>query len=235
MKTHIRSEEGKVLGFLLFVVLVVIGIWGFAVYKTAQTLHEFFAENKQLKKAISNLTQEDQIGYAKVIKQEKKDGKLFTTFKFVETARNDKNKIVLSKEYTIEGNMGHFDALIVKFDNTYVMDGTERALYLWRRVYGEHTPPDKGFDIEKEGTEPKRYEGLLGAPSILDKILLKKDDTKRFWDAIWELSNDQEKLKEYGITAMWGNVVYKPLKPGLIYVFKITNAGGIIYETVPDI
>jgi len=41
-------------------------------------------------------------------------------------------KRVLEKEYEIEGDIIHFDALIVKFDEQLVMDGKERTLYLWR-------------------------------------------------------------------------------------------------------
>ena len=56
------------------------------------TIHQLLNENKQLKEAITNLTAEEQIGYAKVIKQETKDGKVWTTLRFVETARDDKLK-----------------------------------------------------------------------------------------------------------------------------------------------
>ena len=229
------SEEGKIAAIILIIVVfVAIGIWGLAAYNFSQTLKELFAENKKLKQAITNLTKEDQIGYAKVVKQNIKEGKIFTTLKFVETARDDKNDKILTKKYTIEGDIIHFDALIIKFDNKMVIDREQRSIYLWRRVYGETMPPSKGFEIEEEGDEPQRYRNFLGKRSFLDKILLKKDDTVRFWDAIWDLSNDPEKLKKYGITAVSGNVVYKKLKPGLIYVFKITNTGHLRAETVPD-
>ena len=79
------------------------------------TIHELLTENKNLKQAITNLTEESQIGYAKVLNQEIIDGKLLTTIKFVETARDDKTKKILEKEYTIEGDIVHFDALIIKF------------------------------------------------------------------------------------------------------------------------
>ena len=228
------SEKGNILILLLIVVCLVFAIWGLVAYKVAQTLHELFTENKELKQAITSLTREDQIGYAKVVKQMKKEGKTLTTVKFVETARDDKNNQILTKNYTIEGDVIHFDALIVKFDSKMVMDGQQRSLYLWRRVYGEKMAPSQGFEIEETGSAPERYKGFLGEQSFWDKILFKKDDTVRFWDAIWDLANDPEKLKKYGITAVYGNVVYKRLKPGLIYVFKITNTGQLYPETVPD-
>ena len=196
-------------------------------YKAAVTIHELLAENKQLKQAITNLTDEDQIGYAKVISQETKDGKLLTTIKFVETARDDKLKKILEKEYTIEGDIIHFDALIVKFGNKMVTDGRARALYLWRRVYGEKMTPEEGFAIEQPGAEPQRYKDLLEALPI--------EQRQMFWSNIWELANDPEKLAEYDIEAIYGNAVYSRLRSGLIYIFKMTSTGHFYPEIVPDI
>ncbi len=133
---------------LLVVGLVAAGYFGRGYLLREMTIHQLLNENKQLKEAITNLTTEEQIGYAKVIKQETKDGKVWTTLRFVETARNDKLKKILEKDYTIEGDIVHFDALIVKFDNKMVMDGKERAMYLWRRIYGETMTPQNGLAIE---------------------------------------------------------------------------------------
>jgi hypothetical protein len=196
-------------------------------YKAAVTIHELLGENKQLKQAITDLTAEDQIGYAKVIAQETKDGELSTTIKFVETARDDKLKKILEKEYTIAGDIIHFDALIVKFGNKMVMDGSSKALYLWRRIYGEQMAPEEGFEIEEPGTEPQRYSDLLQALPI--------EQREMFWSNIWELANDPEKLTEYDIDAIYGNAVYSKLRSGLIYIFKINSTGQVYPEIVPDI
>ena len=190
------------------------------------TIHQLLAENKHLKRAITNLTHEEQIGYAKVIAQETEDGELFTTIRFVETARDDKLKTILEKEYAIEGDIVHFDALIVRFGDKMVMNGKTKALYLWRRVYGEKMAPEDGFVVEEPGAEPKRYSDLLQALSIKQRQL--------FWSNIWDLANDPEKLKEYDIKAIYGNVVYSRLRKGLIYIFKISPTGQVYPEVVPD-
>jgi hypothetical protein len=212
---------------------VIVGVFligfiylGRGIYYGAVTIHKLLAENKQLKQAITNLTQEDQIGYAKVTAQETKDGILLTTIKFVETDRDDKLKKILEKEYSIEGDIVHFDALIVKFGDKMVMDGKAKALYLWRRVYGEKMSPEEGFAIEEPGAEPKRYGDLLAALPVKQRQL--------FWSSIWDLANDPEKLKEYDIKAIYGNVVYSRLRMGLIYVFKISSTGQVYPEIIPD-
>jgi len=199
---------------------------GPGIYRGAMTLHDLLTENKQLREAISNLTDEDQIGYAKVISRRNEDGRLLITIRFVETARDDKTKVILQKEYTVEGDVVHFDVVIVKFDDKLVADGKSRALYLWRRVYGEKMAPGEGFLIEEPGAEPKRYSGLLQTLPIPHQQL--------FWSSIWELANDPEKLHEYGIRAIYGSAVYQPLKEGLIYVFKISPTGQFYPEAVPD-
>jgi hypothetical protein len=218
---------GKIFSYILLGLFLVGFIYlARGLYYGTKTIYELLAENKQLKQAITNLTQEEQIGYAKVIDQQIKDGKVFTTVRFVETARDDKLKKILEKDYTIEGDVIHFDALIVKFGDKMVMDGRARALYLWRRVYGEKMTPENGFAIEDPGKEPQRYNDLLQALPVREKDV--------FWSGIWSLANDPEKLKEYDIRAIYGNVVYSRLTKGLIYVFKISSVGQVYPEVVPD-
>ena len=225
------ADKRKRAGFTVYILggicLVIVAYLGRGFYYRAITVHELLTENKHLKKAITNLTYEDQIGYAKVIAQEPNDGKILTTLKFVETARDDKLKTVLEKEYTIEGDIVYFDALIVKFGDKMVMDGKTKALYLWRRVYSEKMAPEQGFAIEEPGAEPQRYGDLLK--------LLPMKQKRLFWSNIWDLANDPDKLKEHDIKAIYGNAVYSRLREGLIYVFKISPAGQVYPEVVPDI
>ena len=220
MKKLIRT----VFGFLALVAVVFLA--GTLFYGT-KTVHDLLGENKKLKQALTTLTHEDQIGYAKVVRQETRDGKLYSIIRFVETAREDRLRTVLEKEYEIEGDTVHFDALIVTFSDQAVMDGKERSLYLWRRVYGENMSPAEGFAIEEEGTAPARYADLLER--------LRLPERKLFWSAIWDLANDPEALQQHGVKAIYGNAVYKKLRPGLIYVFKISASGQVYPETVPEL
>jgi hypothetical protein len=225
------SETAKKIRPLVYIMggvcLVIAAYLGRGFYYRAMTIHQLLTENKNLKQAITNLTYEDQIGYAKVIAQEPNDGRLLTTIKFVETARDDKLKTILEKEYTIEGDVVYFDALIVKFGDKIVMDGNTKALYLWRRIYGEKMAPEQGFVIEEPGAEPQRYSDLLEILPVKQKQL--------FWSNIWDLANNPDKLNKYDIEAIYGNAVYSRLRKGLIYVFKINPTGQVYPEVVPDI
>jgi hypothetical protein len=211
---------------ITILILTVLAFFGGTVFYGTKTVHDLLAGNEKLKQAISAITHEDQIGFAKVLRQEMRNGTLYTTIRFVETARDDMLQRVLEREYEIEGDVVHFDALIVTFTDQAVMDGKARSLYLWRRVYGENMSPSEGYDIETPGTHPERYAGLLRE--------LKQSEQKMFWEAIWELANDPEALRDHGIKAVYGNAVYKRLRPGLIYVFKIGADGHVYPETVLD-
>jgi hypothetical protein len=220
-------KKTRIVTFIVICALLIIFAYlSRGLYHGAMTIHELLTENKQLKQAITNLTQEEQIGYAKVISQQSKEDKLFTTIRFVETARDNKLEKILEKEYTIEGDIVHFDALIVKFEDKMVLDGKSRALYLWRRIYGEKMTPQQGYPIEEPGKAPARYSDLLKT--------LPLEHRKLFWSSIWDLANDTDRLKQYGIKAIYGNVVYSKLTEGLIYAFKISPTGQVYPEIIPD-
>jgi hypothetical protein len=220
-------KKTLVILFILLIILVAVAayVWKSQFYGI-MTIRQLLAENKELRQNIANLTAEDQIGYAKVIDQNSISGKLLTTVLFVETDRSDKLKHILEKQYTIEGDIVHFDALIVKFSDKVVGSGTEKSLYLWHRVYGEKMAPADGFTIEDASTEPLRYKALT------QKLRLR--DRKVFWDGIWSLANNPQALQDAGITAVYGNAVYSRLQKGNIYLFKITATGQLYPEVVPD-
>jgi len=203
------------------------GVFVWHITSGRQTIQQLLTENKELQTAITNLSAEQQIGYAKVLDQENREGRLYTRLVFVQTSAEDPSKQILKKEVEIEGDVIHFDALVVRFGSQLVMDGSERAICLWRRVYGEKMPPEEGFTIQQEGTEPAQYAKICRTLSIQDRGL--------FWSEIWALSNDPKRLEALGINAIYGNVVYRQLRPGLIYVFKLSSTGTLWPEVIPDL
>ena len=212
---------------IVAVLLVAVGALLWRYLTINRTIKDLLNENEGLKTAISNLSQENQVGYAKVLSQETRDGKFYTKLLFVEVDPSDYTQHVLKKEYEVQGDVVHFDTLIVTFGSDLVKDGKERAMYLWRRVYGEKMTPEQGYAIEIEGQPSPRYEQLCEKLSIEDKQL--------FWNEIWQLSNNPKRLEKLGIKAIFGNVVYRQLKPGLIYVFKVSSTGSLYPEIIPDL
>jgi hypothetical protein len=222
-----NRREGKMLRYLIgLTALAVASVLALSFYFSSSSIHSLLTENHELNKAISNLTQEEQIGFATVISQETDAlGQISTVLKFVQTAAGNPKEVVDEQRYTIQGDVVHFDALIVKFSDAYVREGKERALYLWRRIYGEHTSPDQGEVIAVPGTAPERYYAITKSLKVKDRDL--------FWQAVWSLANDPQRLSEYGITAVFGNAIYTKVAPGKVYLFKI-GATGQIYPEVMD-
>jgi hypothetical protein len=217
----------KILLLILFgVALLLIAI---GVYRAGSAIDNLLTENKKLKQALTNLTDTGKIGYAKVVSQTvDNEGKVSSTqLKFVETARDNELDKILEKNYTIDGDIVHFDALIVKFGDKVVMNGQKKSLYLWRRIYGENMAPGSGFLIEEPGKEPQRYSELLKELSLRQK--------KVFWENIWSLANDPQKLRRYDIEAIFGNVTYVKLKKGLLYIFRISSTGQVYPDVVPEL
>ena len=204
--------------------LVVAAVLGLSVYFSSSSIHSLLTENHALNQAISNLTQEEQIGFATVLSQDTDAlGQVSTKFKFVQTAAGNPKEIVDEQIYTIAGDVVHFDALIIKFSDAYVRLGKERALYLWRRIYGEQTAPEQGAPVAVPDSAPERYYAITKS--------LKLSDRELFWQAIWSLANDPQRLSEYGITAEFGNAIYTRMEVGKVYLFKI-GASGQIYPEV---
>ena len=93
-----------------------------------QAVEALIFENTQLRQAIANLTEETQIGYAKVLRQDHQNGVLTTRLLFVETVRRHQSA-VFEKEFEIEGDIVHFDALIVKFSTQWSWKDRKRRIY----------------------------------------------------------------------------------------------------------
>lgn len=221
-----RDLSGKVMAKLIAgAAILTAAILGVSFYLSSSTIHSLLTENHELNKAIKNLTAEEQIGYATLQSQTRDDtGQLQSTVRFVQTAAGRPKEIVSEQLFTITGDVIHFDALIVKFNNQYVQDGKGRSLYLWRRIYGETNSPASGELIEIPSDAPERYHSITKS--------LRMKDSDIFWEAIWELANNPEQLSEYGITAVFGNAIYSRIKEGQITLFKISPTGQIYPEVL---
>lgn len=225
MPTNKRS--GKIITtVVLLAAIATASILGLAFYFSSSSIHSLLTENHKLNKAIKNLTQEQQVGFATLESRSRNEmGEIESLVRFVQTAPGKPSEIVSEELFVVEGDIVHFDTLIVKFNDNYVKDGKERALYLWRRIYGEGDAPADGDLIQSPGQAPERYR------AITQSLRLKNQPV--FWDAIWDLANDPQQLSEYGVTAVFGNAIYTKMEPGKVYVFKI-SATGQIYPAILD-
>lgn len=215
------SRSGKiVLTAVMLAGIATAAMLGLAFYFSSSSIHSLLTENHQLNKAIRNLTEEQQIGFATLDSQSRDAfGQTESLVRFVQTAPGRPDEIVSEKFFVVQGDVIHFDALIVKFSDDYVKDGKGRALYLWRRIYGENQAPAEGDLIQSPGQAPERYRAITRSLQLKNQAV--------FWDAIWELANNPQQLSQYGVTAVFGNAIYTKMETGRVYLFKISPTGQI--------
>jgi hypothetical protein len=229
-RTHgnVAKKLVKWIGIALTVGLLAgAGAMGYLGLNVARSIFDLLGENRRLHAALTRLTAQRQVGYAKVLDQTTRDGALTTRLLFVVTDPEDQTRRVLERQYEIEGDVVHFDALIVKFSPDLVMDGKARAMHLWHRVYGEKMTPEEAYAIETPGAPGSCYGDLLDELDPTDRAM--------FWEGIWDLANDPRKLASAGVDAVYGSGVYSRLRPGLIYIFNVDANGTFYPQTVPDL
>jgi len=214
-------RSGKIITTVfVLAAIATAAILGVAFYFSSSSIHSLLTENHKLNKAIRNLTEEQQIGFATLKSRSRNElGQVESLVRFVQTAPGKPDEIVSEELFVVEGEVIHFDALIVKFSDDYVKDGKGRALYLWRRIYGESEAPAEGELIQAPGEAPERYDAITQS--------LKLKNQPIFWEAIWDLANDPAQLSEYGIKAVFGNAIYMKMEPDKVYLFKISPTGQI--------
>lgn len=220
MKSN-KPKSGKIIVTVaVLAAIATAAILGMSFYFSSSSIHSLLTENHKLNKAIRNLTEEQQIGFATLKSRSRNElGQVESLVRFVQTAPGKPDEVVSEELFIIVGEVIHFDALIVKFSDEYVKDGKGRALYLWRRIYGEGEAPAEGDLIQTPGEAPERYDAITRS--------LKLKNQPIFWEAIWDLANDPAQLSEYGIKAVFGNAIYTKMEPGKVYLFKISPTGQI--------
>ena len=176
-------KRGKFLNWLIVICILLVVVQTSVFYFSSPNINRLLTQNEKLKSAINNLTAEEQIGYATLLSPKTaKDGRIYSEVRFVQSAAGYPKQITSVESFTVIGDVVHFDALIVKFNNELVQRGKQHALYIWRRIYGDSQQPDKGLPIEQPNSAPERYYEISKT--------LRIDERKVFWKAIWDLANE---------------------------------------------
>lgn len=219
----ILSWPVKIIGIGFVAASMVIGVYtGLGIYRAGTSISQLLSENQYLKDAIANLTETGKIGGARILSSDVVDGQIITTVRFWEYDRQNSNKIIQSSEYRVPGTVVHFDALIIKFADPLLKEGS-KSLYIWHRLYSDKMAPEDGFYINDPDQEPDRYRDFLAGLPV--------DHRRLFWQSIWQLAHEPDKLEGHGVEAVYGNVTYTQMQEEFLYIFQITPAGQIYVET----
>jgi hypothetical protein len=181
-------------------------------------------ENERLELALRLIKIDHRVAQIEVLDQKTEDGRLVTTFQFVELGPSGQ-PIGEKKVFSLEGDQVYLDAWVIKYSDELVESGDplgSTSVCLFRRVFGEYLPPDKGFALDNNGSRPAIYsQDSDMSPSERD-----------IWANFWEYANNPSKARQAGVRAVHGEAPNMRLMPGSRYRVELRASGGL--SIVPE-
>lgn len=178
-------------------------------------LMEERAKSELLKQVVQHLQTETRVAEIVVTKTETVNGQLKSTLYFQETGKDGGE--LPPKQFVINGNEAHIDALVVKFEGKFV-EGRDplrgHSLALFTRLFDSTQAPDKGFVIDDPGHIPAVYKGADPRVSAFEQQL---------WQDFWKLAEDPSYRHKMGVEVLQGKSVWWRFEPGYRYVLTLQN------------
>ena len=208
--------------------LVAAGAVGLMLHRrdtTVAQLNEANQRNEQLKQVVQRLGAERRVADVIVTEQKTVDGVLKTTLLFVEYARD--GSTLPARRFTVDGNIAHVDAMVVKFDRDFVQKDDPlrgHSIALFTRLYGENQPPEKAFRIDSPEQVPDVYRGA--DPYVTDF-------ERELWQNFWKLAEDESYRQTKGVRVAQGEGVWVPFQPDRLYTLTLDSDGGLNITSAP--
>jgi hypothetical protein len=153
------------------------------------------------------------------------EGHLRTRVRFTELdAQGD--SVGEPRELWLDGDEVYVDALVIKFEDTFVTAGDVlkgKALLLFRRIFTDRRRPAEGDVLDREGQMPQSY-AAERAPTGFEREL---------WARFWELANDPEAARQRGVRALHGEAVSTRLRKDRTYTITLRSTGELTIQPTP--
>ena len=189
--------------------------------------HRLEEQKKQLQIVVERLSDEKRVAEVLVMDQTPVDGRLRTTLLFVEYARD--GTPLPKKTFTIDGNIAHIDAMVIKFDRDFVAQNDPlrgHSIALFHRLFSESQSPEKSFPIDEPGKIPDIYRGAANpaGQSAFEQEL---------WQNFWRLAEDKDYRTAKGVRVANGQGVWGPFSPDKLYTLTLDADGGLNLTSEP--
>lgn len=215
---------------LVFLTCVVaggaVGVWlYYTQVSSSYRIRQLEEEKRQLEEVIGRLTGERRVAEMLVVDQQVVDGLKVSTLVFVEHGRD--GMPLPPKTVVVHGETAHVDAMVIKFDDELVKQGDPLrgvSIALFKRIYGDATPPEQGVPIDPPGAIPAIYRGADPKVSEFELAL---------WRDFWELAYDESARKARGVRALVGQSIWEPMRPDVVYTLTLENDGGLSIRREP--
>jgi hypothetical protein len=120
-------------------------------------------------------------------------------------------------EISLAGQQPRFEALVMTFGEKEREDPLAgRSLVLFRRAYGEHTPPEAGFSFADPARPVPPSYRISERPSVVEREL---------WRKFWSFATDPSAAAAEGIEVVQAKAVSTRMLPGKYYLITATDQG----------
>jgi hypothetical protein len=182
-------------------------------------------ERKHLEKVINRLTGKRRMAEL-VVDGQVTNGKRQvrqTTLLWEEfvTGKDGKRTPLPIKKIVIPGDTPYVDGYVLKFRNTFVENGDllrGKSLAFFRRIFSSKQSPQSGSSLLGSHGVPACLTGKSGRPDTF---------TLNLWQHIRQLMEHPAAAAKLGLDVVQGQAVYRPVKPGRLYVIYLQNDGGL--------
>lgn len=177
-------------------------------------------ERRQLERVVERLGVERRMADVDVLQQHTAaDGRVVQTIiRLTEIGRD--GTPLAPQVFGVPGQVPHFDALVIKFQDDYVRRGDPlrgASLALFRRVYGESQAPDQGYWLGRQDAVPDVYR-VDPQPTEFEQNL---------WREFWSYVADPRAAAAAGVRVAQGEAVYAPMSPGERWRLTLEADGGL--------
>ncbi|MGC8624310.1 MAG: hypothetical protein ACP5VQ_03470 [Phycisphaerae bacterium] len=132
-----------------------------------------------------------------------------------------RSRALAIRKIVIPGDTPYVDGYVLKFQDKFVEDGDilrGKSLAFFRRIFSHSQAPNHGTSLLDPRGVPPCLDGKNGRPDSF---------TLRLWQHIHQLMEHPQAAKKLGLDIVQGQAVYRPVKPGRLYVIYLQNDGGL--------
>jgi len=185
-----------------------------------------YRENQLLKKIIERLSADSRVAEVLVtqVKFDPETKKNYTTIKFLEY--DTKLRPLAPIFFTFSQNIIQFQALVIRFDDFYVLQGHPlkgKSAYIFMKAFTLTDTSAEVININKINEIPPGYQ-VGNAKNIFEK---------RIWQKFWEYALNPQQAKRIGIKNAQIEAPGTKFIPGMLYTIKIEHDGGLRIDSQP--
>ena len=221
-----RQFLKRIIVLVVLVTLMATGI-NLAIYFTSRNARilQLQRERKHLERVINRLTGKRRMAElvvdGQVINGQKRV--LQTTLLWEEFVNGPggRRQALPIRRIIIPGDTPYVDGYVLKFQNKFVEDGDilrGKSLAFFRRIFSTKQSPHSGSSLLDAQGVPPCLDGKNGRPDTF---------TLNLWHHIHQLMEHPGAASKLGLDIVQGQAVYRPVKPGRLYVIYLQNDGGL--------